>query len=181
MNAIIETVFLRFRTPSEKTKPLMVSQSQRRQLFKPPTKANHLTKAPGKGESRIIQLNSSNDNSAIRSGTQSDSAARQEFSLTQPGSNVQIVSPSTVPALKKKYYTPSPLVCKLGVFVCCFFKSSCVIKFCSFSLSSIDLAVNQGQNAGVELKSTKEIGKPIVIGFSSYFINSYSYRGKKEF
>lgn len=119
MNAIIETVFLRFRTPSEKTKPLMVSQSQRRQLFKQPTKANHF-QAPGKGESRIIQPNSSNDNIALRSGTPSDSAASQDFSLTQPGSNVQIVSPSTVPALKKKYYTPSPLVCKLVEFECVF-------------------------------------------------------------
>lgn len=113
----------------------MVSQSQRRQLFKPPTKANHLTKAPGKGESRIIQSNSSNDNSALRSGTLSDSAANQDFSLTQPGSNVQIVSPSTVPALKKKYYTPSPLVCKLGEFECVFFNRTRLIKlkFCTFS------------------------------------------------
>lgn len=125
MHVIIETIFFRFRTPSEKKKPLMASQSQRRQLFKPPTKANHLTIAPGKGESRTIQSNSSNDNSARRSATQPDSAANQDFSLTQPGSNVQIVSPSTVPALKKKYYTPSPFVCKLGVFVC-FFKSSSV-------------------------------------------------------
>lgn len=135
MNAIIKTVFLRFRTPSEKTNPPMVSQSQRRQLFKPPTKANHF-QAPGKGESRTFQSNSSNDNSALRSGTLSDSAANQDFSLTQPGSNVQIVSPSTVPALKKKYYTPSPLVCKLGEFECVFLNRTRVIKskFCTFSL-----------------------------------------------
>lgn len=134
MNAIIKTVFLRFRTPSEKTNPPMVSQSQRRQLFKPPTKANHF-QAPGKGESRTFQSNSSNDNSALRSGTLSDSAANQDFSLTQPGSNVQIVSPSTVPALKKKYYTPSPLVCKLGEFECVFFNRTRLIKlkFCAFS------------------------------------------------
>lgn len=135
MNAIIKTVFLRFRTPSEKTNPPMVSQSQRRQLFKPPTKANHF-QAPGKGESRTFQSNSSNDNSALRSCTLSDSAANQDFSLTQPGSNVQIVSPSTVPALKKKYYTPSPLVCKLGEFECVFLNRTRVIKlkFCTFSL-----------------------------------------------
>lgn len=167
MNATIETVFLRFRTPSEKTKPLMVSQSQRRQLFKPPTKANHLKIAPGKGESRSIQSNLSNNNSAPRSGTQSDSAANQDFSLTQPGSNVQIVSPSTVPALKKKYYTPSPLVCKLGCL--CVFKNQVQCdKILNFSL--IDFAVNQGQNAGVELKSTQEIGKPIVLGFSCFLM-----------
>lgn len=135
MNAIIiKTVFLRFRTPSEKSNPPMVSQSQGRQLFKPPTKANHF-QAPGKGKSRNIQSNSSNDNSALRSRTLSDSAAIQDFSLTQPGNNVQIVSPSTVPALKKKYYTPSPLVCKLGEFEWFFLKIELsVIKFCTFSL-----------------------------------------------
>lgn len=39
----------------------------------------------------------------------------------------------------------------------------------------IDFAVNQGQNAGVELKSTQEIGKPKFLVFSCYFIDLYSF------
>lgn len=58
-------------------------------------------------------------------------------------------------------------MCKLGCL--CVFKNQVQCdKILNFSL--IDFAVNQGQNAGVELKSTQEIGKPIVLGFSCYLM-----------
>lgn len=107
--------FVRFSTPVEKTKLPMTTQAQRRQLFKPPEKIsspqstgkNNLNLPPKLKEHPSVQ-----SEGRRRLTSQAVPEVHTDFTFSQPSSNVQIVSPSAVPAIKSKFYTPTPLVCK---------------------------------------------------------------------
>ncbi|XP_078310394.1 putative ATP-dependent DNA helicase HFM1 isoform X2 [Crassostrea virginica] len=119
-------------TPVEKTKLPMTTQAQRRQLFKPPEK---ISSPQSTGKNNLNLQPKLKEHPSVQSAgrrrltSQAVPEVHTDFTFSQPSSNVQIVSPSAVPAIKSKFYTPTPLV------------------------------LNQGENAGVKLKSTEEIAE----------------------
>ncbi|XP_061171634.1 probable ATP-dependent DNA helicase HFM1 [Saccostrea echinata] len=126
-----------FGTPEEKTPNTSRLQlSQRRQLFKLPTKTSS-TQLNGGDIVSFHNNNNQGDNSRVQQMSQSD----KEFTSNQRENNIQIVTPSAIPSLKKNYYTPSPLV------------------------------LNQGNVAGVKLKSVDEIAEKYRSVFRFPFFN----------
>ncbi|XP_062607353.1 probable ATP-dependent DNA helicase HFM1 [Saccostrea cucullata] len=126
-----------FGTPQEKLPNTSHLQlSQRRQLFKPPIKTSSTQLDGG----NIVSFHK-NDNQGDKFRVQQISQPDKDLTSVQRDNNIQIVTPSAIPSLKKSYYTPSPLV------------------------------LNQGNVAGVKLKSVDEIAEKYRGVFKFPFFN----------
>jgi hypothetical protein len=110
-------------TPTEDTKISHFHFTRRKQLFKSPRRAP-LSTQPMKNTTQVEPENviKMGDKLSLTSNVQQHQSTLEETSelnhgitTVQPGHNVQIVTPA-ISALKTKYYTPSPLVCKCDFF-----------------------------------------------------------------